>query len=258
VALDDGAQIDPATIPENISLMKELDAHINTAAERRERQRALAALIADVVPEAASRVEQYVVARGADHAKEEDLRGGVAELLREGRELVLTEARLAVPGWTRNLGGFDLAVVADNSVVVAETKWADGNLAECLWDLFKLGCALEIPRVDAAEAIYGAPVKHWQKPAGVTRLFEDRDVVGKKLIEGLPRDWAWNLAGSNAEPGAVPMLMKLRLLNATPVSVVGREWEVRTLAVYSESGVYHLQGGWPHGAPPAEPQPYDW
>jgi len=75
--------------------MTALDAHIGAAAERRERQPSLAARIADVVPEAASRVTQLVAARGADHAKEEDLRGGVAELLREGGELVLTEARLS-------------------------------------------------------------------------------------------------------------------------------------------------------------------
>jgi hypothetical protein len=172
VALDDGADIDPATMPENAGLLARVDAQLEAAEGRRQRQRTLAAVLGDAVPVAAVGIESRAARRGAQHAKEEDLRAGVAEFLRKRGELVLTEARLAVPGWTPNLGGFALALVVENSLVVAETKWADGNLDECLWDLFKLGCVLEVPRVDAAVAIYGAPAKQWQKSAGVARLFE--------------------------------------------------------------------------------------
>jgi hypothetical protein len=40
VALDDDAQIDPATFPENIELMREIDAQIAEADARRDHQRA--------------------------------------------------------------------------------------------------------------------------------------------------------------------------------------------------------------------------
>lgn len=259
VALDDGgAQIDPATLPENIALMKEVDAQIARAEERRTRQQALAARISGVVPDAASNVEERVLARGGLHALEEDLRGGIADALRARGELVVTEAKLAVPGWTSNLGGFDLAIVADDSLVVAETKLADGNLHESMWDIFKLASALSISRVDAAVAIYGAPSKQWQTPQTCAQLFEDRDVVSPKLIAALPDKWADNLAGSSAKPFAIPVLVKLRLLSATPAEVLGKAWEVRAISVTAESADYPLEDGWPHGERPASPTPYSW
>jgi hypothetical protein len=77
-------------------------------------------------------------------------------VLRERDELVLTEARMAVPGWTRNLGGFDLATMDHGSVVLGEAKWADGNLYECMFHILKLASATTIRRVDAAVAFYAA------------------------------------------------------------------------------------------------------
>jgi hypothetical protein len=141
MALDDDAQIDPEMLPENRSLMAEIDAQLVAAEARREWQQALASRLAAAVPDAVSRIEDLVAARAGTHAREEDLRGGIADELRARGELVLTEARLRVPGWTPNLGGFDLALVVDNSLVIGETKWADGNLHEAMWDLLKLGSA---------------------------------------------------------------------------------------------------------------------
>jgi hypothetical protein len=257
--LDDGeAQIDPATLPENVGLMEHVDVQIAQAEEQRVHQEALVSRISSLVPDAVSRIEERVLARGGSHAREEDLRGGLAEAMRACGELVLTEAKLAVPGWTVNLGGFDIAVVANNSLVVCETKWADGNLYECMWDILKLGSALSIPRVDAAVAVYGAPAKHWLRPKSCAQLFEDRDVVARDLILGLPKEWSVNLAGSSAKPQAVPLLVQLRLLGATPIVVLGKPWEVRAISVSAESSNYQLVEGWPDGEPPASPKPFRW
>jgi hypothetical protein len=137
-------------------------------------------------------------------------------------------------------------------------KWADGNLYECMWDIFKLGSAVSIPRVDAAVAVYGAPAKHWLRPQSCAQLFEDREVVSRDLILALPKEWSVNLAGSSAKPQAVPLLVKLRLLTATTMVVLGKAWEVRAISVSAESRDYPLVDGWPDGKPPESPKPFRW
>jgi hypothetical protein len=178
--------------------------------------------------------------------------------LRARGELVLTEAKLSVPGWTQSLGGFDLAIVADDSLVVAETKWADGNLYECMWDIFKLGSALAIARVDAAVAIYGAPAKHWERPDSCARLFEDREISARQLIRHFPKEWATNLAGSSARPLAVPSRLGLAVIAEASTNVLDKAWVVRAIAVASEHPPSELTDGWPDGAAPASPQPLSW
>lgn len=120
--------------------MQQIDVQIAAAHAKREHQRALEARLSSAIRDAVSRIEERVVARDASHAREEDLCGGIADEFRARRELVLTEAKLRLPGSTTNLGGFDLAIVVDNSLVLGETKWADGNRYGCMLDLFKLGC----------------------------------------------------------------------------------------------------------------------
>jgi hypothetical protein len=259
MALDDGgAQIDPATLPENAGLIAEIDAQLAAAEAERAHRRDLGARLACVVPEAAAAIEKRVTDRSGSTAREEDLRGGIADALRSRGELVMTEPKLAVPGWTANLGGFDLAIVAENALVVGETKWADGNLYECMWDIFKLAASLQIPRVEAAVAIYGAPTKHWARPESCARLFEDRQILPGELILGLPEEWAANLAGSSAQPNAVPMQIQLTLLGATAVSIFGKEWAIRAVSVTGHPRSLTLSNGWPAGAPPASPKPYVW
>jgi len=102
------------------------------------------------------------------------------------------------------LGGFDGAMVVDESLVVADTRWADGSLHESVWDIFKLGSALAIPRVDAAVVIYAAPAKHWDRPDSCARLFEDREVCSRQLICHLPR------SGRRTSRAARPSVSRFR------------------------------------------------
>jgi hypothetical protein len=258
VALDDDAQVDPATLPENIALMRRIDAQIAEAQAQRERRHMLESRVSDAIPDAVSRIEERVLTRWASHAREEDLRSGIADELRSRGELVVTEAKLRVPGWTTKLGGFDLGIVARDSLVLGETKWADGNLYECMWDLFKLGSALAIDRVDAGVAIYGSPAEHWTRAEGCARLFEDREVLTRNLIWALPREWQINLNGSSAEPLIIPTILRLRLLTATSCDVLGKRWEIRAVGVSPDGGDSRLINGWPKGGPPEAPKPYAW
>jgi hypothetical protein len=156
------------------------------------------------------------------------------------------------------LGGFDLAIVVDDALVVAETKWADGNLYESMWDIFKLASALSIPRVDAAVAIYGAPTKRWARPDSCARLFEDRDILTPKLVRHFPKDWATNLAGSSAQPQAIPVLISAKLIECEPVEVLGKGWEVRAIQLLTDMPADPWPNGWPGGEAPTEAQDYLW
>ena len=163
-------------------------------------------------------------------------------------------------GWTKNLGGFDIAMVVDNSLVVAETKWADGNLRESMWDVFKLRQAHRLDqRIGAAVAVYGAPAKRWAAAkSGRRRIFEDRALITLKLIEALPTDWARVLGGSTASPKTIPARIHVDLLSTTTVDVFGKAWEVRAIAVRPDGGPCDLTDGWPHGEAPPTPEPYRW
>jgi len=259
MALDDGgAEIDPATTPDGVGLMARIDAELAAAEAVRAHRLGLARQLSSVIPDAAARIEGRVLQRSGSHALEEDLRGGIAEALRDRGELVMTEAKLAVPGWPVNLGGFDLAVVTENTLVVGETKWADGNLYESMWDIFKLASAAQIPRVSASVAIYGAPKKHWSRPDTCARLFEDRQVLPHQLMLGRANEWAKNLAGSTATPSAVPLQVELTLLTAASVTVLGKEWEIRAVSVDGYPRDITLKDGWPAAELSTKAQPYAW
>ena len=252
---DDEIQWDPATTPENRSLMAHLDEIATRVEEKKRRQRELAERFAAALPAAAAEVEARMQARGGKNVREEDLRGGLADALRKSGELVLTEAQMAVPGWTANLGGFDLAIVDHDSVILGETKWADGNLYEAMWDILKLASATTAPRVEAGVVFYAAPIKQWHQAGTCAQLFEDRFVTGRDLILAFPRRWQTNLDGSSAKPHAVPTPINLRLLGNEEIEILGKQYAIRALSVLGDEPLYTLENGWPHGEPPTEAKP---
>jgi hypothetical protein len=127
-----------------------------------------------------------------------------------------------------------------------------------MWDIFKLASALSIPRVDAAVAIYGAPTKHWARPDSCARLFEDRDILTPELVRHFPKDWATNLAGSSAQPRAIPVLISAKLIECEPVEVLGQGWEVRAIQLSTDMPTDPWPNGWPGGEAPTETQDYLW
>lgn len=248
-------QWDPATTPGNRSLMSQLDGIATRVEEKKRRQRKLAERFAGVLAAAAVQVEARMLAREAKNVREEDLRSALANEMRHNDELVLTEARMAVPGWTANLGGFDLAIVDQDAVVLGETKWADGNLYEAMWDILKLASATTAPRVEAAVAFYAAPTKQWHQAGTCAQLFEDRFVTARDLIWAFPTRWQTNLEGSSARPHAVPIPIELRLLASEEIEIVGKQYEVRALSVLGDEPFRTLENGWPHGEIPTESKP---
>jgi hypothetical protein len=165
----------------------------------------------------------------------------------------------ALDDWTANLGGFDLGIVVENGLVVGETKWADGNLRESIWDIFKLASAMRVPRVLAAAAVYAAPPKQWAKPQGPARLFEDRELIPAALINALPDAWAKVLAGSSARPLALPQVIRLNLLATDAVTLFGKVWEIRTVQVANDTEYEDpLVDGWTTSGRPEQPGAFYW
>jgi hypothetical protein len=254
MAIDDNVEWDPATFPENRRLIEELDQTIEHKAQLEARRQALLARVVAAVRTAIPEIEGLVMARKGKYAREEELRGGIADALRKQGELVLTEAKLPVPGWTPNLGGFDFALVgAAGGLTLGETKWADGNLYECAWDILKLASASKLPRIEAAVAVYGAPVKHWTKPVIGADLFEDRVMTFRDVIKASQARWQTNLAGSRARPLALPLVIELGLLATEQVEILGKAWEVRILAVHGDGVLRELEGRESAASPSAAP-----
>jgi hypothetical protein len=209
-------------------------------------------LLQEVVAHATHGVDEAVAGRSGQWGVEDDLRNAVVDALRERGELVLTEAQVGVPNWSRNLGGFDFAVAGrDGGLVVGETKWANGNLYECLWDLLKLASASTMPRIGAAVAVYGAPVKHWEKPVACADLFETGVYDTAKLLGAYATEWQRNLDGTKARPHDLPIDFRVEPIVKIRTEVLGKEWEVRAVEVASNDAWTWLEDGWPPSSRPA-------
>jgi hypothetical protein len=252
-------QIDPATLPENRGLLAAVDAQLSAAMEARQHRQLLAQLLAEAVPPALYDMEKRIEDAGRTHPKEEDLRSGVADALRLDGQLVVTEPRLGLEDWSRNLGGFDLGLLIDDGLVVGETKWANGSVFESMWDVFKLASALRVPRVHAAVAIYAASPKSWAQ-SGPAELFANHDhVIPTLLMQAWPTEWQKNLDGSTVQPFAVSTEISLRLLRTATETIFGRDWEIRALQVINEHPTEHLlENGWPEGGRPEQPRKLTW
>lgn len=209
-------------------------------------------ILGEAVEEATKTIPDAIAARDGTYGLERDLRDGVVRMLRDRGELVLTEAKIGVPDWTSNLGGFDLSLVdATGELAVAETKWADGNLWESIWDLLKLASAATMPRVCAAFAIYGAPLKHWEKPAPTADLFSGGIYHARDVIENYPKQWRECLAGSTARPRAVPLEISIDPVSSSQVEVGGKPWLVNLVEVIPGGVTTWLEEGWPPDTQPA-------
>jgi hypothetical protein len=206
----------------------------------------LRTLLQEAVGVATAGISDVIAARKGSHGLEEDLRGGIVAALRARDELVVTEGKLAVEGWSARLGGFDFSLVGGNgSLALGETKWADGNLYECLWDIFKLASASTMSRISGAFAVYGAPVKHWEKPVPCAELFESGWWKTTTVIADHVPEWKKNLDGSSAEPQNLPLEFATDLIASFNTDVLGTPWEVRLLEVRGGEIWTWLEEGWP-------------
>jgi hypothetical protein len=101
-----------------------------------------------------------------------------------------------------------------------------------MWDLLKLASGATLSRVCAAFAVYGAPVKQWQKPAACADLFESGTYRTAELVAAYKSEWKKNLKGSpNAWPENLQLDFTTDFLGGFDVEVLGVAWEVRLVEV---------------------------
>lgn len=205
-------------------------------------------ILAEAAEEATGAIPDAIAKREGTYGLEKDLREGIVTALRERGELALTDAKIGVPDWTSNLGGFDLSFVnTTGELAVAETKWADGNLWESIWDLLKLASAARMPRVCAAFAIYGAPLEHWEKPVPTAELFTGGIYQARDVIDNYPKHWRECLAGSTARPEGVPLEISIDPVTSSRVEIGGTPWLVQLVEVIPGEAMTGLEDGWPAG-----------
>jgi hypothetical protein len=237
MALDDGAEIDPATLPENIRLTGEMDAEIAAASMPAALESPATGGMRDLLLEALSAtIEQLPMAladREAPHVLEEDLRTGLALNLGRSPALVFTEAKLTLPGWTPNLGGSDILVVGtDGAAVLIETKWE--SVWQSLWDILKLASGHQHTRISAAYAVYAAKGTEWATQACAQLFAPDQksSFDTRWLLEEHERDWQRNLKGSpKVRVTEVPGAIGLETVFAGTVEWLGSRYEVRAISV---------------------------
>lgn len=203
-------------------------------------------VLSAAVERATAALPEAIASREGTHGLEEDLRGGIATLLRDQGELILTEAKIGLESWSPKVGGFDLTLVSSTGqLVVAETKWASGNLWECIWDLLKLANAQMMPRVLGAFAIYGAPGADWERRVPTADLFEPGIYDSVQLIAAFSDKWARMLKTNNAWPNSVPVDFTTEPVAAFRTDVLGHPWEVRVIEVVAGGVWTWLENGWP-------------
>ena len=240
MALDDGgAQIDPATLPENIELIQQIDELVEAEGSRlaAPASGAMRELLVEALEITVAGLAAALTHRNATHPLEEDLRGGLAAALARSDAAVLTEGKLRLPGWTPNLGGFDAIIVGtDGSVVLIETKW--GAVWQAMWDVMKLTSASQHPRVTAAYAIYAASRKEWQTRSdlGLFGDWESTAFVTDFWLAENAHDWERNLQGSAAYPTVLPGAVELEAIAAVPVTLLDTPYEIRAIAVRAAVG----------------------
>jgi hypothetical protein len=237
MAFDDGAQFDPATFPENIKLMQEINARLDGTGETPKLISPPMGDMHDLLIEALSatveQVPAVIAARSASHPREDDLRTTLALNLARTEAAVFTEAKLKLPGWTPNLGGSDILVVGtDGGIVLAETKW--GSVWQSLWDILKLASGHQHPRVSACYAVYAATPKEWATQACAQYFEPDQDASWDTnwLLEEHADGWKENLAGSpNVHVTEIPRALGVKTVFARAIDCLGMPYEVRAVSV---------------------------
>lgn len=239
MTFDDESQIDPATLPDSLKLLEQLEALDQPAPVPLSAPATgdMRDLVSEATHVAVACLPEALEARAADHPLEEDLRAALVSALSRTNAVVLTEAKLSVKGWPANLGGFDIALSGvDGSMILVETKW--GNVWQGIWDILKLAGGHQHQRVSATYAAYAATPGEWNK-------YTERDVfvldtrasVTEYLLEQYETEWAWNLEGSpNVRPTTLPAGVILTGVHAEKVVLLGREYEVRVVSVEAASG----------------------
>lgn len=117
--------------------------------------------------------------------------------------------------------------------VGVELKWCTSGdtLANCAWDVAKLGCAIVEEQVSAGFIAAGAPASHWAHGDGGTELFEDGVYENDDLVRRYERWWRHWCSDVMTRPIDVPRSIRVERDSAIPVELDGEPFVLRSSRV---------------------------
>src|SRR4051812_5403065 len=148
-------------------------------------------------------------------------RAFVGSLREHSSERVEARRQRWIPGWDPQPGQIDVLVERTSRQTsrlryAAELKWCNENkVFEALWDIMKMTSATQIPALEAAYLIYGAPQRHWEKPVQCAReLFPSgtraTEVSVPRLIDQHLEWWVKYILGdSRGRFGSAPEVTRI-------------------------------------------------
>jgi hypothetical protein len=162
---------------------------------------------------------------------EHTLRDALAERLPAAR----TEQRLRLALWGHRLGGVDVVYQPRDSLLPAGVETKVWELADSLYDLFKLAAATQEAALGAGYVVVAARVRDWQAPSLIRDMSETAPEVltdwhTDDLLRADSRNWSRIWRRTAVLPNALPA--RLRTLAAMPVAMpLVADHEIRLIGV---------------------------
>lgn len=141
------------------------------------------------------------------------------------------EYTIHLADWPK-VGRVDLALLRlapRTGPVLTELKWE--SLANCVWDLAKLGLALHRSAGTAAYLVAGASTEAWATARGSTLLTTRRWDTQRDLLDGYADLWAFWRRDVKTRPLRLPARIATEYIVSTPVPLVAGDWEIRAAEV---------------------------
>jgi len=171
----------------------------------------------------AAELERAAASKGWNRTVERDLQHAV-ESVSGARS-----AAIRLAHWP-SVGPVDVMLP---SRVALELKWcrSGDTLANCAWDIAKLGCAVAEGEVDEALVAAGAPAVHWESEALGVELFAPRVYRGDDLARRYESWWRFWCRDVAARPIDLPCSIALADAGSVSIDFDGMPFVLRLARV---------------------------
>lgn len=181
----------------------------------------------------------------------------VALAARFGEAMVGHERRFPIPDWNPRPGAIDLFLrhAPDGDLrVVVEAKVGDVNW--CLWDMWKMVSARQLPGVEDAYLVVAAPRRHWKSGADCVDLFPAKPSTPRRwdsleMTQLWHNAWQELLLGGSGRPSRVAKTIEVEFVGCHDIPAFPG-FELRSIAVTAvpDDGWLDFDGDWPIGYQP--------
>lgn len=137
--------------------------------------------------------------------------------------------RIELEHWPA-VGPVDLML---SSRVAVELKWCKSGdtLANCAWDIAKLGCALMEGEVEDAYVVAGAPSAHWRGGRPGVELFAAQELRADDLVRRYESWWRFWCRDVATRPTALPSAVSVTPLDPVTVELDAEPFDLRAARI---------------------------